>query len=100
MTYQPWTSFASLQLHAQKWDTNTVPTDYLQVCLVDPYQVLCGYLNFQRTIDFNYFKYQKNLMLWFFGKNRIKEPSILAGYLFFFKKIVNHGYARTGSLMF
>jgi len=38
MTYQPWTSFASLQLHAQKWDTNTVPTDYLQVCLVDPYQ--------------------------------------------------------------
>jgi hypothetical protein len=57
MTYQPWTSFASLQLHAQKWDTNTVPTDYLQVYLSRP--VLCGYLNFQRTIDFIYFKISK-----------------------------------------
>jgi hypothetical protein len=48
--------------------------------------VLCGYLNFQRTIDFIYFKYQKNLMLWFLGKKQ-NQRAIGCGWLFvFFQK--------------
>jgi len=48
--------------------------------------VLCGYLNFQRTIDFIYFKYQKNLMLWFLGKKTESKSHRLWLVICFFSK--------------
>jgi hypothetical protein len=91
--------FGKLQLHAQKWDTNTVPTDYLQVCLVDPYQC-CGVIWIFKEPLISYISNIKEpyvLVLW---EKQNQKPSVLAGYLNFSKKIVNHGYARTGSLRF
>jgi hypothetical protein len=76
--------FCKLQLHAQKWDTNTVPTDYLQVCLVDPCQCCVIIWNFQRTIDFIDCKYQRTFCsgwLFVFSK-KICEPWLCKNWVF------------------
>jgi hypothetical protein len=56
-------------LHAQKWDTNPVPSSYwLPAGLAGrSLPVLCAYLNFQRIIDSGSLEKKKE-------ENRIKEP--------------------------